>query len=384
VWRAARGAAHFAATPTDRADVENSSAGGLGWHDGDVATDTGSTRSEDGPSRLIDVVLPGSTFGIGSLPHLSAGQAAQFAFDAFDIPTVPSLPRRSPSELEVAQTLIGVQGVSLGQYGAVAVDCDRLDPDAQVSTDLGGAQFIGLRAFLAEARAREYTGPVKWQLLGPISAGIALLRVGASPDVAFGVALQAVRSHAKAVESAIAAALPESPQLAVFDEPMADGVMSTDFPIAPDHAIDLLSGAMAILEPHATVGVHSCAGADIAALIAAGPHVLSVPIGSDAVAHAGYIDRFLATDGWIAWGAVATGGPIGGSSRAWQRMSKVFCELVQAGCDRERLSGQCFVTPECGLGSHGTSVAQRVVDELNQTSLSLVSEASTARFVLGA
>lgn len=349
-----------------------------------MATTDHASQMDSGRTRLLDVTAPGSTFGIGSLPHLSAGKAAAFAFDAFDIPTVPSLPRRSPAELEVAQTLIGVHGVSLGQYGAVAVDCDRLDPDADVTTDLGGEQFIGLRAFLAEARAREHDGPVKWQLLGPISAGMALVRAGAAPEVAFGVALRAVRSHAVAVSSLIATVLPGSPQLVVFDEPMAEGLMSADFPIAPDHAIDLLSGAMAVLEPSATVGVHSCAGVDIATLLAAGPHVLSVPIGADVTPLAGYVDRFLAHGGWVAWGAVATGGPIGGSARGWQRMSKVFCDLVQSGCDREALSGQCFITPECGLGSHGTSVAQQVAEELQQTSLSLVSEASTARFVLGA
>lgn len=348
-----------------------------------VSNDPRSHR-HDGPAGFLQVALPGTTFGIGSLPHLSAGQAARFAFDAFDIPTVPSLPRRSPAELEVAQTLIGVPGVSLGQYGAVAIDCDRLDPDAHVATDLTGPQFIGLRAFLDEARVRGHTGPVKWQLLGPISTGLGLLRAGAAADVAFGVALRAVRSHALAVESAISDVLPGSPQLVVFDEPMADCLTAPDFPIAPDHAIDLLSGAMATLETSATVGVHSCGDADLATLLAAGPHVVSIPTTSDVLAVSGYLDRYLAGGGWVAWGAVATGGPIGGATRAWQRLSKLFCDLVQAGCDREMLSQQCFVTPACGLGGHGTSVAQQVADELHQTSRSLVSEASTARFVLGA
>jgi hypothetical protein len=340
--------------------------------------------SADRP-RFIDVVVPGSTIGIGSLPHLSAGEAARFAFDAFDIPTVPSLPRRSPAEQVVAQVLIGVQGVSFGQYGALAVDCDRLDPAAAVVTDLAGPQFIGLRAFLDEARRRDHDGPVKWQLLGPISVGNALVRAGADPGVAYPVALNAVRSHLRAIEAAISDVLPVSPQLALLDEPLADGMMTSDFPLAPDHAIDLLSGAMATLEPSATVGLHSCAGADLATLLAAGPHVLSVPIRRDVTPIAGYLDRFLAAGGWLAWGAVATGGPIGSEQpRAWQRLSKVFCDLVQAGCDRERLVGQCLVTPECGLGIHGITVAQQVSEALRQTSLSLLSEANTARFVLGA
>jgi len=275
--------------------------------------------------------------------------------------------------------------VSLGQYGAVAIDCEQLDPATDVVTDLDGPQFVGLRAFLEEGRRRQHTGPVKWQFLGPISVGNALVRAGADPEIAYAVALGAVRSHLRALEAAIAAALPASPQLVLLDEPLAGGMMTSDFPLAPDHAIDLLSGAMAVLETSATVGLHSCADVDLATLLAAGPHVMSIPIRRDVVSIAGYLDRFLAAGGWIAWGAVATGGPIGsGQPRAWQRLSEVFCELVRAGCDRERLVGQCFITPECGLGSHGTTVAHQVAEALRQTSLSLHSEASTARFVLGA
>jgi hypothetical protein len=337
------------------------------------------------PAPVLQIVAPGSSFGIGSLPHLSAGQAARFSFDAFDVPTVPSLPRRSPSELAVAQALMGVPGVTLGQYGAVAVDCARLDPDAPVATDLDGPQFIGLRAFLNEARDRSHRGPVKWQFIGPLSVGLTLVRAGASPDVAFPVALRTVRSHLTAIERLIATTLPDSPQLAMLDEPFAGDLMEPDFPLAPDDAIDLLSGAMAALEPSATIGVHSCGGADLATILAAGPHVLSIPPSDALVDVAGYIDRFLRNGGWIAWGAVTTGGPIGGSQpRAWQRLAAFFCELVRAGCDGDLLMRQCFITPECGLGAHGTSVAQHVAELLRETSLSIQNEASTARFVLGA
>ena len=41
---------------------------------------------------------------------------------------IPSLPRRSPAESLIAQAVVGTPGVTLGQYGAIAVDLDRLDP----------------------------------------------------------------------------------------------------------------------------------------------------------------------------------------------------------------------------------------------------------------
>jgi hypothetical protein len=92
----------------------------------------------------------------------------------------------------------------------------------------------------------------------------------------------------------------------LLDEPLAGDLVGPDFPLAPDDAIDLLSGAMAVLEPSAAVGVHSCGDADVATLLAAGPHVLSVPSHRELVNVAGYLDRFLRSGGWIAWGAVAS------------------------------------------------------------------------------
>ena len=53
-----------------------------------------------------------------------------------------------------------------------------------------------------------YTGPVAWHFAGPISVGVALLRAGASPDVAFDVGRAAVRAHIRAVAAAVSDALP--------------------------------------------------------------------------------------------------------------------------------------------------------------------------------
>ena len=95
----------------------------------------------------------------------------------------------------IAQALVGIGGVTLGQYGSIAVDVDRLDPDAPVATDLGHDAYGGLRAFLSTAVARQLRGPVKWQFTGPVTLGAALTRVGVPPDRAFAVAARAVRAH---------------------------------------------------------------------------------------------------------------------------------------------------------------------------------------------
>ena len=65
---------------------------------------------------------PGATFGIGSLPHRSVSEALDFVWSSTDIVTIPSLPRRSPAEGMIAQALVGIEGVSVGQYGGISVD----------------------------------------------------------------------------------------------------------------------------------------------------------------------------------------------------------------------------------------------------------------------
>ncbi len=314
-------------------------------------------------STFLAAVEACATVGVGSLPHRSAETAAAFSLDAFDVPTIPSLPRRSPAEAPVAQALVGAPGVIFGQYGTLGIDVPALDPTADVSTDLWRDTFLGFRTCLDLAVARRYQGPIKWQLLGPISLGLALRRAGAEPSVAFPMACRVVRSHLTALTSTVAEALPSSPQLVVLDEPFLHRLMSHDFPVAPDEAIDVLSSAMAVVEHQATVGVHCCADVDLATLISSGPKLLSLPATSALVPHAGAVDRFLAGGGWIMWGAVATGGPIGHApARSAARLEQLWSELAQRGCDGGRLRTQSLISSQCGLGGHGTSVASRVCE----------------------
>lgn len=366
-----------------------SSARSVGCHHGAVSTrpygDAGSIDTQiTRPRSVLDVIEPAATTGIGPLPHRNARQAAAFCFDAYDLPAIPSLPRRSPAESAIAQALAGVPGVSPGQYGAVAVDVDRLDPGAAVVTDLHQDHLGGFRAFLDLASERGYAGPVKWQFVGPISVGVALRRAGAAPEVAFDVALSSVSAHLRALSNAVAETLPDSPQLVLLDEPLIAGMMSREFPIAPDRAIDVLSAAMAALGPSATVGVHSCADVDVATLLESGPQVLSLPLSPAIVPLVGYVERFLQHGGWIAWGAVATEGPIRVTpTSAWHQLSTVWCDLVQRGCDAERLRTQAILTPQCGLAAHTPHVAERVCRTLHDVSRSVRSASAAARLMLG-
>src|ERR1700712_4986442 len=161
--------------------------------------------------------------------------------------------------------------------------------------------------------------------------------------------------------------------------------MQPGFPIAPDTAIDLVSGALAAIEPSAVAGLHVCAEADIASLLASGPGVLSVPVHASLAESAGYLIRFLETGGWIAWGVVPAGGPIVTSvERPWRHLSELWCRLVEAGADPTQLRRQSIVTPECGLGLHTPAVAERIHRLTAEVGCRISDQSVASRFVLGA
>lgn len=327
----------------------------------------------------------GIATAIGSLPHRDATAAARFALSSTELPALPTLPRRSPAEGQIGQAIVGLAGVSGGQYGSIAVDVTDLDPGAPVVTDLQADAFGGFRAFLQHAAAVDHRGPVKWQFVGPVTFGLALMRAGVEASLAFDVAANAIRSHLLHLERTIREALPHSPQVVFIDEPAFEHLLDSDFPLAPDTAIDHASMAMSALESRATIGLHCCLPADSGALMATGPQVLAVPARGPIQHHAGALHRFLAAGGVVAWGAVSTEGPIPASAeRPWSNLSELWCTLVRHGIDPALLRRQSMITPECGLGSHTPAVAERVHRITREVSQRVSDQARATMFSLGA
>lgn len=335
------------------------------------------------PARVSKRVQGGMSMAIGSLPHLSMSAAIALSRSATDIVTIPTLPKRSPAESMIAQALVGLRGVTVGQYGSIAVDVASIDPLSPVRTNLDHDAFASFRAFLEGAA--DMTGPVKWQFVGPITLGLALQRAGVPASTAFDVAVRAVRSHIQHLLDAVSQALPHCEQIVVLDEPEFAAVMEPGFALPPDVAVDLLSGALAVIEPVAVAGVHCCADADWSSLIAAGPTLLSLPVRQSLVDSAGYLQRYLDSGGWIAWGAVATDGPVPMSAeRPWKQLCALWCQLVQRGCDPSLLRQQSLITPACGLGMHSSAVAERVLRINRELSRRVRDQAAATRFAFGA
>jgi hypothetical protein len=169
------------------------------------------------------------------------------------------------------------------------------------------------------------------------------------------------------------------------DEPGLTAAMHPGFPLDPNRTIDLVSSALATIEPHAVTGLHCCGTADWRMVLHTGPQILSLPLDSGAVCHAGALGAFLERGGWVAWGAVPTTGPLGTTpERIWHGLSGEWCTLTQGGCDPVLLREQALITPACGLATHGEAQADLVLRLAGQVARRLRTQTEGMRLTVGA
>jgi hypothetical protein len=327
----------------------------------------------------------GVATSIGSLPHTDPRAAATFVLERQPrLPAAPSLPNRSGMERMVAQAAWGIAGVQVLADGSLALGDPRLDPRAPLTSGgIDGEPFVGLRAFLGAVAGRRI--PIKLQLTGPVTLGIALLNLGVPAASAFSVAGSAVRARARTLVAAAHETAPMAPLVVFLDEPGLTAAMHPAFPLDPNRTIDLVSSALATIEPHAVTGLHCCGMADWRVVLQTGPQILSLPLDTGAVDHAGALGAFLEQGGRMAWGAVPTAGPIGSTpERIWQHLSAEWCALTQAGCDPVLLREQAIITPACGLALHTEEQADLVVTLANQVARRLETQTQGMRLTVGA
>jgi hypothetical protein len=317
--------------------------------------------------------------------------ALDFVWSSTGIPTIPSLPRRSPAEGMIAQALVGIEGVSVGQYGGISVDVATLDVDQFITTDIMSDAYGAFAAFLDTFHERSRgTSHVKWQFVGPVTLGMALVRIGLDPSVSFRLALQAVSSHVDALQVEVARVCEDITQIIVLDEPSLGDALEPGFYLNPDDVIDLISGALATIQTPNISGIHSCGRTNWGTMLATGAQVLSVPVPSapddvsEMLVVASRISDHLQHGGRIAWGAVRTDGPIAVTSeRSWKLLMEAMCALVRAGVDPLLLRRQCLITPACGLATHTDQVASRVFGHVHDVATRVAEQATASQLTLG-
>lgn len=327
----------------------------------------------------------GIATGVGSLPHRDPTGAAMLSLTVVpDLPFIPSLPRRSVHEGMLAQAAAGMTGVRVTRTGELQVDPARFDPEAPVTTDLAHEAYASVRAFLALAVGR--SRPVKWQVTGPVTLALALVRGGADPGIALRAATAAVRQRVLALHAAVAEALPAAPQVVWLDEPATVAIHHPGFPVGIDEALDAMATVLASLESRgALTGLHCCARTDWSLLVGVGPGVVSAPIDVGLETAAAALTAHLERGGWVAWGAVPTTGPLGSTTdRLWRDLAALWCAIVRAGCDPVLLRQQALITPACGLSGHGRTQAGQVLRLAGRLAERVHAQAIAARFSLGA
>ncbi|MET1001205.1 MAG: hypothetical protein ABWZ15_05290 [Acidimicrobiia bacterium] len=330
------------------------------------------------------VLAAGMATAIGSLPHRDAAAASALVLRCLpELPAAPQLPNRTVREGVLAQWLGGVDGVRVADDGVIALD-HRLDLDAAICTELHADRHAGLLAFVdATSALPRPPARVKAQVTGPLTLGVALARAGVPENEAFAFGAAVSRSWAAAVQRLFAARIPGVALVLFFDEPALVLWRAEDPPFERELATDLLSGTLA--SSSCVTGVHVCGRGDLRLALDAGPDVVQVDVDVVVPEDALALSRFLDGDGWIAWGAVPTHGPIGEHpTPLWKAMLELWCELTRRGCDPVQLRTHALVTPACGLAGHGPSQAERAMLLARELGNRVHDQAAATKLSIGA
>lgn len=327
-------------------------------------------------------LVAGTATGVGSLPHGNPEAAAELVLRFLpELPPAPELPKRDPREGLIARAAAAIDGVRVAPDGTIGLTAPvgrgsavRPDPDAAA----------GLTALLTaiDASGRRPRS-VKVQTVGPLTLGTALTVAGVAPTEAFPLAARTAAAWIAALEDRVARTLPGIGVLAMLDEPALVTFRDHDGPIARDDATDLLSSVLAGFR--STPGVHVCGRGDLRLVLDAGPRVVHFDVAALDLDDAAPLGRFLDAEGWVAWGAVPTHGPVGEHPQPlWKTLVETWCELTRRGCDSARLRTQALVAPACGLAGHGVSQAERALALTHELGSRVHCQVAAARLSVGA
>ena len=279
---------------------------------------------------------PGLATACGSLPHADVADATELLLDTVPRPARPRrrLPNRHPAEGMLGQAASGMTGRRSSTDGGALVVAD---PDAVGADDVGDRRRRPAAPTPSAPRWRSSTPspPRGWRRPGeaPVHrAGHARRPRSSPPASPLGGRSRPPtwprRRRARALVAATRAPPAGArPLVVVVDEPSLGAATLGDAPLGVEEAVDLVSGALAAVEADAVSGLHCCAVADWGAVLRAGPQLAVAPRRrSPRRVRAADLGPFLERGGWVAWGAVPTGGPLGsvdggGTGRLWRRLA---------------------------------------------------------------
>jgi methionine synthase II (cobalamin-independent) len=299
----------------------------------------------------------GTWTGVGSLPGTDPLAAATFVVEnSPPLPHLFELPARGP----------GADAV--GRCVALLVDiAAEVVPEGWALTARPGADTRRARAWLdadlaaLAVAAHGYQGPVKVQVLGPLTLAASLAQArgevavgdrGLRADLSASLA-EGVRGHLQDLQ----ARLPGTQAVLQVDEPLAPSVLAGRLrtrsgrggvpPVEAAEATALLAQVLAVVDDRARRVVHCCAAdVPLSLVTGAGAGVVSFDLdllGADLDPWGAAVDEGLV----LAAGAVPTSAPTTAREAA-DRLLDLWSRLGFPAAVR---GAQTWVTPTCGLAA---------------------------------
>ncbi len=292
--------------------------------------------------------------GVGSLPHVDRGAAAAFVAGTTDVPYLPQLPNRHPEERMLVQWGDGLCGCGAAP-GAVGLAYGE-------PTGPRHEAFAGAEAVLASLPAA--VPRLKTQATGPVTLSLGMLAAGHPGKGLYDCVLDGLRRRVEEHLVRIEHHLPDVEVVLVFDEPALTGLGVPGFPVSPAEADHLLRAVLAAAP--APAGVHCCGPTDWALLAGLRPRWISWDVsalGAHFAEHAEAVAAATADGTSFIWGIVPTDpGPAPGDLA--ERFHRVLGELLVAGADPARLTGEALLSPACGLAGLSERNAEGVADRV--------------------
>ncbi|MEN8235257.1 MAG: hypothetical protein ABFR89_10090 [Actinomycetota bacterium] len=293
--------------------------------------------------------------GVGSLPHEDPVDAAAFVRETTDLPYLPQLPNRHPSEGMLRQWgdgLCGVGGIDDGiglQWGA---------PEGDQSEAFVGAAAM-LDAFDGET--------IKSQFTGPVTLALGLLAAGAPREGLWDCVVEGLTRRLADHVSLIRSAKAGVEIVAVMDEPalvmFAPGRVEGPIPI--EDAAEAISRVFAASP--IPVGVHVCGDTDWRTVAGLRPAWLSwdlAALGDGFLTATDAIAEIVSQGTGIMWGMVPTDPAPIDEGRIRSRYGTAVTRLVLEGAPVEALMHDALATPACGLAGTSIGGAGVVMDRL--------------------
>ena len=305
---------------------------------------------------------------------------------AYDIPTMPSLPRRSPAESPIAQALIGRvrRDARSVRHGG---DRRRAARPVGAGVDRPRPRPLHRVPHVPRGCRPSVVTPAPWHGTSPgrsRSASRCCVPVPRRARLRRGSRRRS-RAHIRSLAAAVDEALPDSPQLVIIDEPFADEIFGRASPITPDEGVDLV----VVGDGRRRAGRHGrrpllLRRRPVAAARRRSARRVAPGVRHDRTARRVHRPlprrRAAGSSGARSPPVVRSASPPTVPGTGSRRCGTTSCS---AGARRSRLREQSLLTADCGLGSHGVPVAERISQSLRDIGRAVRSDATAAKLVLG-